>query len=60
MDKQYVIIADHGFGTVYLCNGGGSFQWWTPHKSMASKVGKARALELVGKRGGKAYEVRMG
>ena len=60
MNKQYVIINERGGVKVFLCTGGGAFNWWTPHKSMASKVPEKRALDLVRKAGGKAYEVKMG
>jgi len=60
MNKQYVIMNELNGVKVFLCAGGGSFTWWTVHKSMASKVPEKRALDLVRKAGGKAYEVRMG
>lgn len=47
MSKRFIITADHGHGTVYLCYGGGAFRWWTPHASMASKLRKEDANRLA-------------
>lgn len=58
MNKQYVIMSERGGVKVFLCNGGGSFNWWTVHKSMASKVPEKQARILAGASGGKAYEIR--
>ena len=35
-NTKYVITNDHGLGPVYLVWGGGSFRWWTVHKSSAT------------------------
>ena len=57
---KFVVIKDQGKGPAYLCSGGGSFTWWTVHKSMASKLTKEEAVRLVKLGGGRAHEVKMG
>ena len=52
MSKRFIITADHGHGPVYLCYGGGSFTWWTVHRSMASKLRKEDATRLAKKHNG--------
>jgi hypothetical protein len=52
MSKRFNITADHGYGTVYLCFGGGAFTWWTVHRSMASQLRKEDAERLQKKHGG--------
>jgi hypothetical protein len=59
MNKQYVIMSERGGAKVFLCNGGGSFSWWTVHKSMASKVPAEKARLLAASSGGKAYQIRV-
>jgi hypothetical protein len=55
MDKRFVILGQGK--SVYLVWGGGKFAWWTPHKSMASKLTEVQARALVTQRGGTAYEI---
>ena len=52
MSKRFIITADHGHGPAYLCYGGGSFTWWTVHRSMASALRKEVAETLQKKHGG--------
>jgi hypothetical protein len=51
-------MSERGGAKVFLCNGGGSFSWWTVHKSMASKVPEKKARLLAAASGGKAYQIR--
>ncbi len=55
MDKRFVILGANK--NVYLAWGGGKFAWWTPHKSMASKLTEDQARELVRQRGGTAFAI---
>ncbi len=50
--QKFIITADHGHGPAYLCYGGGSFVWWTVHRSMASNLRKEDAERLAKKHGG--------
>lgn len=50
--QKFIITADHGHGPVYLCYGGGSFAWWTVHRSMASTLRKEEVERLAKKHGG--------
>ena len=52
MQQRFIITADHGHGPAYLCHGGGSFTWWTVHRSMASILRKEDAELLTKKHGG--------
>jgi hypothetical protein len=49
---RYYITMAHGGRTVYLCWGGGSFRWWTPHRSNATRLTQQAAEQLHEKLGG--------
>lgn len=60
MSKQFVVMTERNGSKVFLVTGGGSFAWWTVHKSMASLMPAGKANALVTRMGGKAYEITRG
>jgi hypothetical protein len=57
MLKRFIITADHGHGPVYLCWGGGTFTWWTIHRSMASRLTQEASKALLVKHKGQVIGV---
>lgn len=61
MKKQNYIVTDRReTGTVFLVTGGERFNWWTPHRSMASRIPKVKAEGLVVRLGGNLIPVKEG
>lgn len=51
-NQRYIVTDRHMSGPVFLVTGGERFNWWTVHRSMASKLPKEKAEGLVGLVGG--------
>jgi hypothetical protein len=54
---RYTVTDDRGF---FLVTGGGSFNWWTVHPTMASRLPKATAEKMAERFGGNLRPVKEG
>jgi hypothetical protein len=59
-NQDYIVTDRRPQGPVFLVTGGERFNWWTVHRSMASRLPKAKAEGLVTRLGGDLLPVREG